>query len=147
MPRSELIRHREGLIFGSACEAGEVFRALTKGAEWDEIKRLAEFYDYLEIQPIGNNKFMLAKGLAKDEEQLRDWNRDILRLADELGKPCCATGDVHFPRARGRGLPPHPHGRSGIFGRRQSGAALPQDHGRNAEGILPISARTVRMRS
>ena len=96
MPRSELIRHREGLIFGSACEAGEVFRALTKGAEWDEIKRLAEFYDYLEIQPIGNNKFMLAKGLAKDEEQLRDWNRDILRLADELGKPCCATGDVHF---------------------------------------------------
>ena len=96
MPRSELIRHREGLIFGSACEAGEGFRALTKGAEWDEIKRLAEFYDYLEIQPIGNNKFMLAKGLAKDEEQLRDWNRDILRLADELGKPCCATGDVHF---------------------------------------------------
>ena len=96
IPKSLLASHREGLILGSACEAGEVFRALTKGAEWDEIKRLAEFYDYLEIQPIGNNKFMLAKGLAKDEEQLRDWNRDILRLADELGKPCCATGDVHF---------------------------------------------------
>ena len=84
MPRSELIRHRE------------VFRALTKGEPWEEIKRLASFYDYLEIQPIGNNNFMIAKGMAKDEEQLRDWNRDILRLADELGKPCCATGDVHF---------------------------------------------------
>lgn len=62
-----------------------MFRALTKGEPWEEIKRLASFYDYLEIQPIGNNNFMIAKGMAKDEEQLRDWNRDILRLADELG--------------------------------------------------------------
>ena len=57
-----------------------MFRALTNGAEWDELKRLASFYDYLEIQPIGNNQFMVAKGMAKDDEQLRDWNRDILRL-------------------------------------------------------------------
>ncbi|MCQ5129176.1 PolC-type DNA polymerase III [Butyricicoccus faecihominis] len=96
MPRSELIRHREGLIFGSACEAGEVFRAMTGGAEDAELERLASFYDYLEIQPTGNNNFMLAKGMAKDEEQLRDWNRKILAIADKLGKPCCATGDVHF---------------------------------------------------
>ncbi|MCI7124796.1 MAG: PolC-type DNA polymerase III [Agathobaculum sp.] len=96
MPRSELIRHREGLIFGSACEAGEVFRALTGGAEDEELARLASFYDYLEIQPIDNNRFMIAKGIARDEEQLRDWNRRVLALADRLGKPCCATGDVHF---------------------------------------------------
>ncbi|MDO4270110.1 MAG: PolC-type DNA polymerase III [Eubacteriales bacterium] len=96
MPRSELIRHREGLIFGSACEAGEVFRALTGGAEDEELERLASFYDYLEIQPVGNNNFMIAKGQARDVEQLRDWNRKILALADKLGKPCCATGDVHF---------------------------------------------------
>ncbi len=96
IPKSVLMEHREGLLVGTACEAGEFYQAVARHQGIKALRRIGEFYDYFEIMPLANNAFMVENGMVKNEEQLRDLNRKVLAVADELGKPVCATGDAHF---------------------------------------------------
>ena len=113
--KTELDKHREGLIIGTACEQGELYKAIVNGAGDDELINIAKYYDYLEIQPLGNNEFMVRESSKPDKvnkktgetvpnkfrhvtslEVIKDFNRKVVEIADKLGKPVVATGDVHF---------------------------------------------------
>ena len=98
IPKSLYLKYKEGLCIGSACEAGELYQAILNGRPQEEIARLVNFYDYLEIQPLGNNMFMLESDKAPVEtiEELQEINRKICRLGEEFHKPVVATCDVHF---------------------------------------------------
>lgn len=96
LPKSVIAEHREGIIIGSACEAGEVYRAIASGKTDEEIEETASFYDYLEIQPLINNRFMIDQGMVSGNEELMEHNRRIVALADKLGKPVVATTDAHY---------------------------------------------------
>lgn len=96
IPRSVLDQYREGILIGSACEAGELYRAIVDGREFDELCKIAQYYDFLEVQPLGNNEYMLREGMVDSIEKIKDFNRTVIKLGEALNKMVVATGDVHF---------------------------------------------------
>lgn len=96
MLKSMIRRLKDGLILGSACNAGELYEAVQNGRPQEEIDEIAQFYDYFEVQPLGNNEFLVRDGILPDKEALIDINKKIIALGERFGKPVVATGDVHF---------------------------------------------------
>ncbi|MDY6315197.1 MAG: PolC-type DNA polymerase III [Clostridia bacterium] len=96
MLKSMIRRLRKGLILGTACNAGELYEAIQNGRPQEEIDEIAQFYDYFEIQPLGNNEFLVRDGILPDRSTLIDINKKIIALGERFGKPVVATGDVHF---------------------------------------------------